>query len=565
MKYTKNYNFKKPEPYDTRNINDINDSFDLVDAKLKETQDKNVNLDETFKQLIIDKGNSNAEIVASRRDKINNKTHNSLPDRLDSVSSQLAQIENIKVNKDEIVNGMRPKGSVAYASLPTTGNNAGDYYYCSDGDGTNPPGNYAWNGLLWYFAGTGDDGYNKVKQMVDSLDNKTYEIITTGSYILSLQSKWKKGLINSSGSFSANEYYMVQDSPVTNNFIGKTLHFDTTLSPRNLRLHIHYYDQNKLWKKTEIISNFGIAADYKLLDYPYFVLMIQGLSVDGVLDLSFYTYLKINQTIKSADSLKIDELLIETKKSFKNKLLEIGLNIDNFCNKAKKAIITWVDDDTSYNANVQYGIEAVKNIADNLGIKCTFGCITNKLSDYGLLEKLKSYQEQGFQITSHSHTHTKDFWYGASFNLDLCEEDLIKSLITLRSNGFLNYDDFIIPGGKNDNALSEMISKYCRCAVLSNVNNGINHLASTSRYRANRIFIKPNSLTFDEYKSIIDSCYANADWLIFGTHSGITSEWDADLITNVLQYAIDKGIEIQTLNSALKNRMPYYTMSDIFS
>lgn len=94
MKYTKNYNFKKPEPYDTRNINDINDSFDLVDAKLKETQDKNVNLDETFKQLIIDKGNSNAEIVASRRDKINNKTHNSLPDRLDSVSSQLAQTAN---------------------------------------------------------------------------------------------------------------------------------------------------------------------------------------------------------------------------------------------------------------------------------------------------------------------------------------------------------------------------------------------------------------------------------------------------------------------------------------
>lgn len=102
MKYTKNYNFKKPEPYDTRNINDINDSFDLVDAKLKETQDKNVNLDETFKQLIIDKGNSNAEIVASRRDKINNKTHNSLPDRLDSVSSQLAQTANEKADKSEL-------------------------------------------------------------------------------------------------------------------------------------------------------------------------------------------------------------------------------------------------------------------------------------------------------------------------------------------------------------------------------------------------------------------------------------------------------------------------------
>lgn len=102
MKYTKNYRFKKPEPNDTRNINDINDSFDLVDAKLKETQDKNTNLDETFQQLVIDKGNSNAEIVASRRDKINNKSHNSLPDRLDSVSSQLAQKANVQFVNEEI-------------------------------------------------------------------------------------------------------------------------------------------------------------------------------------------------------------------------------------------------------------------------------------------------------------------------------------------------------------------------------------------------------------------------------------------------------------------------------
>lgn len=52
MKYTKNYKFKKPEPNDTRNINDINDSFDLVDTRLKETQDKNTDLQNTFKTLV---------------------------------------------------------------------------------------------------------------------------------------------------------------------------------------------------------------------------------------------------------------------------------------------------------------------------------------------------------------------------------------------------------------------------------------------------------------------------------------------------------------------------------
>lgn len=89
MKYTVNYGFKKPEPLETRNINDINESFDLVDAKLKETQDKNTNLQATFEQLVINAGNSNAEIVAGRQDNITGQTYKSLPDRLDNVSSDL--------------------------------------------------------------------------------------------------------------------------------------------------------------------------------------------------------------------------------------------------------------------------------------------------------------------------------------------------------------------------------------------------------------------------------------------------------------------------------------------
>lgn len=117
MKYTKNYNFKKPEPYDTRNINDINESFDLVDAKLKETQDKNVNLDETFKQLVIDKGNNNAEIVAARRDKFNNKTYNSVPDRLDDFSGKLAQVANQVVDVDIESYSMLANGSDYSAAL----------------------------------------------------------------------------------------------------------------------------------------------------------------------------------------------------------------------------------------------------------------------------------------------------------------------------------------------------------------------------------------------------------------------------------------------------------------
>lgn len=96
------------------------------------------------------------------------------PDRLNHMDegiyqahAQLAQ----KVNKDEVTNGLTPKGSIAYASLPITGNNVGDYYYCPDGDGTNPAGNYAWNGTSWYFAGTGDEGYSILRDDLTNLTN----------------------------------------------------------------------------------------------------------------------------------------------------------------------------------------------------------------------------------------------------------------------------------------------------------------------------------------------------------------------------------------------------------
>ena len=59
---------------------------------------------------------------------------------------------------------MTPKGTLAYASLPTSGNQVGWYYYCPDGDGTHGAGNYVWNGTSWYFGGTGDEGYNLLKK-----------------------------------------------------------------------------------------------------------------------------------------------------------------------------------------------------------------------------------------------------------------------------------------------------------------------------------------------------------------------------------------------------------------
>ena len=65
----------------------------------------------------------------------------------------IQELDNKKANKSDIVNGLNFKGTTTYSALPTSNNSVGDFYYVTDGDGTNGEGNYAWNGTAWYFSG----------------------------------------------------------------------------------------------------------------------------------------------------------------------------------------------------------------------------------------------------------------------------------------------------------------------------------------------------------------------------------------------------------------------------
>ena len=190
----------------------------------------------------IKEGNANMEVAQARG------THPNLRSRLDESdkkqrenTAQLAQ----KANKDEVTNVMTPKGTLAYASLPTSGNQVGWYYYCPDGDGTHGAGNYVWNGTSWYFGGTGDEGYNLLKEdlvkheeyfntiaepstYVNLLDN----INITDGYYINLS-----GEILPAGGNSVTDYI-----PFTNE---QTIHFFGGKNNQLIRWGL--YDNNKKW------------------------------------------------------------------------------------------------------------------------------------------------------------------------------------------------------------------------------------------------------------------------------------------------------------------------------
>ena len=75
----------------------IHDGIDAINTEVENTTGRQVDLENTFDQLVINAGNSNAEIVDARV-KNDGTSYSKLGDRLDAVDSQLAHMENEKAN-----------------------------------------------------------------------------------------------------------------------------------------------------------------------------------------------------------------------------------------------------------------------------------------------------------------------------------------------------------------------------------------------------------------------------------------------------------------------------------
>ena len=119
----------------------IHDGIDAINKEVESTTSRQVDLESTFNQLVINAGNSNAEIVDARV-KADGTSYSKLGDRLDSVDSQLEHIEANMMLVSTPIN--RSDFNNAYLRIPfveITNNNiliaGGDIRY----DGSNDIGN----------------------------------------------------------------------------------------------------------------------------------------------------------------------------------------------------------------------------------------------------------------------------------------------------------------------------------------------------------------------------------------------------------------------------------------
>ena len=262
-------------------------------------------------------------------------------------------------------------------------------------------------------------------------------------------------------------------------------------------------------------------------------------------------------------------------KTVESKNLDSRISIIEKCNFNFEPTITLIDDDTGYSA-----IPTIKSICDDLGIKCTFACISGQLDEGSdvaseLLTLLKQYQNEGFHITSHSWGHN-NMWQWK----DLTEEqkrtlyyDLLKSLSDLESKGFLDCKMFVAPFGGHHPNVQKLLSGWVDCSVNAGDDNDVifyNKGYQDGKYNLYRVFINADKHSdLGYYTNLIDEAKANNGWLIFGTHSGAhawsATEFNEDLVRSVLQYAVDSGIQIETLNKAFKKRKLFYDMYEMYN
>lgn len=216
-----------------------------------------------------------------------------------------------------------------------------------------------------------------------------------------------------------------------------------------------------------------------------------------------------------------------------------------------KPILTLIDDDAKYGF-----ITKAKPILDELGIKCSLAVITDNvpIATQGVtltLQELKSLKKEGFDILSHSATHSQTIYKPSVATATDAEilEDMERSYNYLKDNG-LATNTIVYPwGGFSD------VARYAKLAK-TYYKFGVNASGTTITDEVlydmylDRVFLRDNVAT-STYTDLIDNTINTNGWLILGCHS-YTSEVSANKIREVLTYAKNSGISILTFSEAIR-------------
>lgn len=256
---------------------------------------------------------------------------------------------------------------------------------------------------------------------------------------------------------------------------------------------------------------------------------------------------------------QIDEL-VGSNKNLSNQINNFNSQLEQNTHQFKQitnpyfndeAIITFIDDDATKGF-----LTNLKSTFDANGIKVSLGIITSFVGtgSYMTLDQLKTLENEGHDILSHSKTHSKNIFSTSLSSTTESQLDVEfgESLKFLKDNGFKNYDLGVIYPHGNFGDYAKFIKKVARKYYKFGVNavGNYNDSPSDSMY-LDRVFLNINT-DISIIKEKIDNVLDKKGWLIFGTHGGLSSEINGEYLQKVIDYINKKNIKILKFSEAYR-------------
>ena len=213
-----------------------------------------------------------------------------------------------------------------------------------------------------------------------------------------------------------------------------------------------------------------------------------------------------------------------------------------------------IDDDT---VSVE-AVRAFKNACDNLGVKGTYATVARTLErNEELTNELLSYEKEGFHIAFHAYNQSAVSGGDGYVSF----QDAVDGIRFFNSKAFLDFMYWVYPYGIAHQEEARKLG--FKCGVLAD--NDSLETCQDGRFNLKRVEIYTDGdyPTASEIKAMIDEAVATGSWLITETHFHY-SDNPVEKFNEIVQYALDSGMEVMTLNDAFRLKEPIYRLYDMF-
>ena len=220
----------------------------------------------------------------------------------------------------------------------------------------------------------------------------------------------------------------------------------------------------------------------------------------------------------------------------------------------RKPLVTFIDDDGEVSV-----YSRLKPIFEARGVPCTIAIVSDWVGaketggqnrEFMDREQILELQNLGWEVASHSKTHIA---LGDVDEVDIIRKEVRESKEKLLSLGF-NVKNYVYPFGQENALVRKEIAKLYKVSPITNmVDNNNTNKAPLDNYRLMRVALGSFASidTLEHHKSVIDKAIAENSWVIFMTHVWAQNEQKDQLIADVIDYTLSKGVEIANLDEGL--------------